>query len=58
VYSNGVFATKDNAGQSPSWAMITTIFGTVSGFVNTDRGNSDDCRPSVQLRHLFRFNTR
>ena len=34
VYSNGVFTTKDNAGQSPSWAMITTIFGTVSGFVN------------------------
>ena len=55
VFSNSVFTTKDDSSQSLSPAMIITIFGTgVSGFVNTDRGNSDEGRPAVQLLRGFK----
>lgn len=55
VYSNGMFTTKDNGSQSLSPIMIMTIFGTwVSGFVNTDRGNSEEGRVAVQLLKGFK----
>jgi type II secretory pathway pseudopilin PulG len=55
VYSNGMFTAKDNSGQPLSPAMIKTIFGTgVSGFVNTERGDSDGERVAIPLLNGFK----
>jgi prepilin-type N-terminal cleavage/methylation domain-containing protein len=55
LYSDGRFTVKDNTAETLSSAMIVTIFGTgVSGFVNTERGNSDEGRSALQLLKGFR----
>ena len=55
ILTNNMFITKDNSSQPLSPTMVSAFFGIgVSGFVNTDRGNSDDSRTALQLLTGFK----